>query len=107
MVGEKGKYIFGVCKVGEKGQIVIPKDAGIIDTSSVEGGASGTGFDYIQEQTPENAKQGEIWFRLGGTGAKTFSIFILALKSLYLPGLGYLLPKYTLQSISFLHSFLS
>ena len=24
---EKGKYIFGVCKVGEKGQIVIPKDA--------------------------------------------------------------------------------
>ena len=22
-----GKYIFGVCKVGEKGQIVIPKDA--------------------------------------------------------------------------------
>lgn len=27
MVGEKGKYIFGVCKVGEKGQIVIPKDA--------------------------------------------------------------------------------
>jgi len=27
MVGDKGKYIFGVCKVGEKGQIVIPKDA--------------------------------------------------------------------------------
>ena len=25
--GEKGKYIFGVSKVGEKGQIVIPKDA--------------------------------------------------------------------------------
>lgn len=24
---DKGKYIFGVCKVGEKGQIVIPKDA--------------------------------------------------------------------------------
>lgn len=23
----KGKYIFGVCKVGEKGQIVIPKEA--------------------------------------------------------------------------------
>ncbi|MBQ9735092.1 MAG: AbrB/MazE/SpoVT family DNA-binding domain-containing protein [Clostridia bacterium] len=22
-----GKYIFGVCKVGERGQIVIPKDA--------------------------------------------------------------------------------
>ena len=22
-----GKYIFGVCKVGEKGQIVIPKEA--------------------------------------------------------------------------------
>lgn len=25
--GVKNKYIFGVCKVGEKGQIVIPKDA--------------------------------------------------------------------------------
>jgi AbrB family looped-hinge helix DNA binding protein len=24
---QKGKYVFGVCKVGEKGQIVIPKDA--------------------------------------------------------------------------------
>ena len=24
---EKGKYLFGICKVGEKGQIVIPKDA--------------------------------------------------------------------------------
>lgn len=24
---EKGKYIFGICKVGEKGQIVIPKKA--------------------------------------------------------------------------------
>ncbi len=24
---EKGKYIFGVCKVNEKGQIVIPKEA--------------------------------------------------------------------------------
>lgn len=23
----KGKFIFGVCKVGERGQIVIPKDA--------------------------------------------------------------------------------
>ena len=23
----KGKYIFGICKVGEKGQIVIPKEA--------------------------------------------------------------------------------
>ena len=23
----KGKYLFGICKVGEKGQIVIPKDA--------------------------------------------------------------------------------
>ena len=22
-----GKYLFGICKVGEKGQIVIPKDA--------------------------------------------------------------------------------
>ena len=27
MQSEKGKYIFGVCKVGEKGQIVIPKEA--------------------------------------------------------------------------------
>lgn len=27
MDGGKGKYIFGICKVGEKGQIVIPKDA--------------------------------------------------------------------------------
>ncbi|MBR4391701.1 MAG: AbrB/MazE/SpoVT family DNA-binding domain-containing protein [Bacteroidales bacterium] len=27
MLEEQGKYIFGVVKVGEKGQIVIPKDA--------------------------------------------------------------------------------
>lgn len=27
MTGKDGKYIFGVVKVGEKGQIVIPKDA--------------------------------------------------------------------------------
>ena len=27
MQKQKGKYIFGVCKVGEKGQIVIPKEA--------------------------------------------------------------------------------
>ena len=27
MSGKNGKYIFGVCKVGEKGQIVIPKEA--------------------------------------------------------------------------------
>ena len=27
MEEKNGKYIFGVCKVGEKGQIVIPKDA--------------------------------------------------------------------------------
>ena len=47
-------------------------DAGIIDTSSVEGGASGTGFDYIQEQAPTNAKQGEIWFR-----PSTFEIFVV------------------------------
>ena len=26
-IKEKDKYIFGVCKVGERGQIVIPKDA--------------------------------------------------------------------------------
>lgn len=27
MVVEEGKYLFGVCKVNDKGQIVIPKDA--------------------------------------------------------------------------------
>jgi AbrB family looped-hinge helix DNA binding protein len=27
METSKGKYLFGICKVGEKGQIVIPKDA--------------------------------------------------------------------------------
>ena len=27
MEAEKGKYIFGVVKVGERGQIVIPKEA--------------------------------------------------------------------------------
>ena len=27
MQTEKGKYLFGICKVGEKGQIVIPKEA--------------------------------------------------------------------------------
>ena len=27
MVAEEGKYLFGVCKVNDKGQIVIPKDA--------------------------------------------------------------------------------
>lgn len=27
MLKEKDKYIFGVCKVNEKGQVVIPKDA--------------------------------------------------------------------------------
>ena len=27
MQKQKDKYIFGVCKVGEKGQIVIPKEA--------------------------------------------------------------------------------
>ena len=27
MLEKEGKYIFGVCKIGEKGQIVIPKDA--------------------------------------------------------------------------------
>ena len=27
MKKEDGKFIFGVCKVGEKGQIVIPKEA--------------------------------------------------------------------------------
>ena len=24
---KEGKYIFGVCKVGEKGQIIVPKEA--------------------------------------------------------------------------------
>lgn len=27
MQGENGTYLFGICKVGEKGQIVIPKEA--------------------------------------------------------------------------------
>ena len=27
MISEQGKYIFGVVKVGDRGQIVIPKDA--------------------------------------------------------------------------------
>lgn len=27
MIAEQGKYIFGVVKVGDRGQIVIPKDA--------------------------------------------------------------------------------
>lgn len=27
MAKNNGKYIFGICKVGEKGQIVIPKEA--------------------------------------------------------------------------------
>lgn len=27
MVVNKGKYLFGICKIGEKGQIVIPKEA--------------------------------------------------------------------------------
>lgn len=27
MKGENGQYLFGICKVSEKGQIVIPKEA--------------------------------------------------------------------------------
>ena len=27
MAGKEKKHLFGICKVGEKGQIVIPKDA--------------------------------------------------------------------------------
>ncbi len=27
MENPKGKFLFGICKVGEKGQIVIPKEA--------------------------------------------------------------------------------
>ena len=46
--------------------------AGSLDAGSVEGGASGTGFDYIQETAPENAKKGEIWFR-----PSTFEIFVV------------------------------
>ena len=46
--------------------------AGSLDAGSVEGGASGTGFDYIQESAPTNAKQGEIWFR-----PSTFEIFVV------------------------------
>ena len=34
MQEKDGKYIFGVVKVGDKGQIVIPKDAGTRDRSS-------------------------------------------------------------------------
>ena len=27
MESQEGKFLFGICKVGEKGQIVIPKEA--------------------------------------------------------------------------------
>ena len=47
-------------------------DAGILDSDSIHGGASGTGFDYIQETAPTNAKKGEIWFR-----PSTFEIFVV------------------------------
>ena len=30
MVINEDKYLFGICKVGEKGQIVIPKDARVV-----------------------------------------------------------------------------
>ncbi len=36
MKNEKGQYIFGVCKVNEKGQIVIPKEAR--DVFKISGG---------------------------------------------------------------------
>lgn len=29
-VKSEDKYLFGICKVGEKGQIVIPKDARVV-----------------------------------------------------------------------------
>ena len=38
MVQEKDKYLFGICKVGEKGQIVIPKQAR--DTFDIKTGDS-------------------------------------------------------------------
>ena len=46
--------------------------AGILDSESIHGGASGSGFDYIQETAPVGAKKGEIWFR-----PSTFEIFVL------------------------------
>ena len=30
MVINEDKYLFGICKVGEKGQIVIPKEARVV-----------------------------------------------------------------------------
>ena len=47
-------------------------DAGILDSESIHGGASGSGFDYIQETAPVGGKKGEIWFR-----PSTFEIFVL------------------------------
>ena len=47
-------------------------DAGALDSDSIHGGASGSGFDYIQETAPVGAKKGEIWFR-----PSTFEIFVL------------------------------
>ena len=46
--------------------------AGILDSESIHGGASGSGFDYIQETAPVGGKKGEIWFR-----PSTFEIFVL------------------------------
>lgn len=38
MQGKKGQYIFGICKVSECGQIVIPKEAR--DVFGIKGGDS-------------------------------------------------------------------
>ena len=46
-------------------------DAGALDAKSI-GTGEGNGFDYVQEQVPTNAKQGEIWFR-----PSTFEIFVM------------------------------
>ena len=46
-------------------------DAGALDAKSI-GSGEGTGFDYVQETVPQNATQGEIWFR-----PSTFEIFVV------------------------------
>lgn len=30
MQSDKGKYMFGICKVGDRGQIIIPKEARLV-----------------------------------------------------------------------------
>ena len=53
-------------------------DAGALDAKSI-GSGEGTGFDYVQEQVPTNAQQGEIWFR-----PSTFEIFVFSALSNFL-----------------------